>query len=161
MRCSALTHWSRATHISVNKLTIIGSDNGLSPCQRQAIIWTNAGILLIGHLGTNFSETLIKIFTLSFKKMHLKISSEKWWPFCLGLNVLKHRLPKIARVMAARRHAPSCLRCTGIIVQYGPLGGIIGTIRPYLLTITRTIGLIHKFHNAPVPYPTMQHSKQR
>ena len=28
---SALTHWGRATHICVGKLTIIGSDNGLSP----------------------------------------------------------------------------------------------------------------------------------
>ena len=35
------------THIWVSKLTIIGSDNGLSPSRRQAIIWTNAGILLI------------------------------------------------------------------------------------------------------------------
>ena len=33
-------------------LTIIGSDNGLSPGRRQAITWTNAGILLIGPLGT-------------------------------------------------------------------------------------------------------------
>ena len=61
------------THIFVGKLTIIGSDNGLSPGQRQAIIWTNAGILLIGPLGTNFSEILIAIQTFSFKKMHLKI----------------------------------------------------------------------------------------
>ena len=43
------------THICVSKLTNIGSDNGLSPGRRQAIIWTNAGILLIGPLGTNFS----------------------------------------------------------------------------------------------------------
>ena len=50
------------THICVNKLTIIGSDNGLSPGRRQAIIWTNAGILLIGPLGTNFTEILIEIF---------------------------------------------------------------------------------------------------
>ena len=54
-----LTHWGRATHICVSKLTIIGSDNGLSPERRHAIIWTNAGILLIGPLGTNFSEILI------------------------------------------------------------------------------------------------------
>ena len=44
-----------------SKLTIIGLDNGLSPDQRQAIIWTSAGILLLGPLGTNFSEILIKI----------------------------------------------------------------------------------------------------
>ena len=45
----------------VGKLTIIGSDSGLSPGRRQAIIWANAGILLIGHLGINFSEILIDI----------------------------------------------------------------------------------------------------
>ena len=84
-----LTHWGRVTHICVGKLTIIGSDNGLSPGRRQAIIWTNAAILLIGPLGTNFSEILIKIYTFSFKKMHLKMSSAKWRPFCCGLNVLK------------------------------------------------------------------------
>ena len=78
------------THICVGKLTIIGSDNGLSPGRRQAIIWTNAAILLIGPLGTNFSEISIKIHILSFKKMHLKMSSGKWRPFCLGLNVLTH-----------------------------------------------------------------------
>ena len=33
-------------------LSIIDSDNGLSPGRRQAIIWTNAGILLIEPLGT-------------------------------------------------------------------------------------------------------------
>ena len=48
-------------HMCVNKLTINGSENGLSPGRRQAIIWTNAGILLIGPLGTNFIEILIEI----------------------------------------------------------------------------------------------------
>ena len=86
----SLTQWGRVTHICVSKLTILGSDNGLSPDRRQAIIWTNAGILLIGPLRTNFSEMLIEIHTFSFKKMHLKMSSGKWWPFCLGLNVLMH-----------------------------------------------------------------------
>ena len=65
-------------YICVSKLTITGSDNGLSPNRRQAIIWTNAGILLIGPLGTNISETLIEIHTFSLKKMHLKMSSGKW-----------------------------------------------------------------------------------
>ena len=76
------------THICVSKLTIIGSDNGLSPDRRQAIIWTNAGLLLTGPLGTNVSEILTWIQTFSFKKMHSNISSAKWCPFCLGLNVL-------------------------------------------------------------------------
>ena len=86
---SALTHWGRVTHICITKLTIIGSDNGLSPGRHQAIIWTNAGILLIWPLGTNFSEILFAIYKFSFKKMHLKMSSGKWQPSCLGLNVLK------------------------------------------------------------------------
>ena len=73
---------------TVSNLTVIGSDNGLSPDRRQAIIWTNAGLLLIGPLGTNFSEILIGIHTFSFKKMYLKMSSAKWRPFCLGHNVL-------------------------------------------------------------------------
>ena len=84
-----LTHWGRVTHICVGKLSIIGSDNGLSPGRRQAIIWTNAGISLIGPLGTNFCEILIGIQTFSFKKLHLKTSSAKWRLFCLGLNELK------------------------------------------------------------------------
>ena len=73
--CNVLTHWGQVMHICVSKLTIIGSDNGLSPSRRQAIIWTNAGILLIRPSGTNFSEILIKIEVFSFKKMHLKMSS--------------------------------------------------------------------------------------
>ena len=76
------------THICVSDLTIIVSDNGLSPGRRQAIIWTNTGILLNEPLGTNLSEILIEIRTFSFKKMRLKVSSAKWRPFCLGLNVL-------------------------------------------------------------------------
>ena len=80
------------THICISKLTIIGLNNGLSPgrCQAiiwtnagillirtlvawslQAIIWTNAGILLIRTLGTNSSEILSEIHAFSFKKMHL------------------------------------------------------------------------------------------
>ena len=41
-------------YASVN-YTNIGLDNGLSPGWHQAIIWTNAGLLLIEHLGANFS----------------------------------------------------------------------------------------------------------
>ena len=85
-----LTHWGRVTHICVGNITIISSDNGLSPYQRQAIIWTNAAILLIGTLGTNFNEIVFKIHTSSFKNIHLKMASGKWRPFCLGLNVLTH-----------------------------------------------------------------------
>ena len=57
---TTLNHWGRATHICIRKLTIIDSDNGLSPDRHQAIIWTNAGILVIGPLGTYFSGMLIE-----------------------------------------------------------------------------------------------------
>ena len=86
-----LTHWGRATHICISNLTIIGSDNGLSPGRRQAIIWTNAQLLSIGPLQTYFNENLIKIQQFSLKKMHMKMSSAKWCPSCLGLNVLKEK----------------------------------------------------------------------
>ena len=63
------------TRICVSKLTIVVSDNG---------------ILLIGTSATNFGEILSKIHTISFRKMHLKTTSVKWLPHCLGLSVL-HR----------------------------------------------------------------------
>ena len=63
-----LTHWGRVTHICIGKLTIIVSDNGLSPGRRQAIIWTNAGIVLIWTLRKHFSEMISEIHKLSFKK---------------------------------------------------------------------------------------------
>ena len=85
---SNLTHWGRVTHRYVCNLIIIVSDNGLSPGQRRAIIWTNAGILWIYPLGTKFSEILIEIHIFSFKNMHLKMLSANWWSFCLGLNIL-------------------------------------------------------------------------
>ena len=65
----SLTHWGRVTHICISKLNTIASDNGLSPDRRQAIIWINAEILLIGPSGTNFSEISIEILTFSFKKI--------------------------------------------------------------------------------------------
>ena len=82
------THWGRVTHLCVSKLTIIGSDNGLSPGRHQAIIWTNAGILLIGTLGKNFSEILIEIPTFPLNKILLKMASAKCCPIRHGLNVL-------------------------------------------------------------------------
>ena len=74
-----LTHWGWVTHICISKLTIISSDNGLAP--------TNAAILLIGPVRTNFREIVIKTQTFSLKKIHVKRLSGKWQPFCLALNV--------------------------------------------------------------------------
>ena len=83
-----ILHGGWVTHICVCNLTIIGSDNDMSPDRRQATIWINAGTLLFKALGTNFSEILIEIHIFSFNKMHLKMSSVERRPFRLGLNVL-------------------------------------------------------------------------
>ena len=108
---TCLTHSGRVTHICVDNLNIIGSDNGLSPSRRQAIIWTNVGILLIKPLGTNFSEILIEIITFSVKKMHMKMSSGKWRPFCLGLNVLiNHHVRHADSIRSIWRF--DCLECS-------------------------------------------------
>ena len=82
-------YWASSCKLieAVGYLTIIGSDNGLSPDRRQVIICTNAGILLIGPLETNVSKILSEIHTFSVKKIHLKSSSGQW-PFCLSLIVL-------------------------------------------------------------------------
>ena len=65
---------------------IIGSADGLSPARCQDTTWTNTNFL-IGSPGTNFNEIWI-IPHSSFKKMHLKMLSAKWWPFGSGPNVL-------------------------------------------------------------------------
>ena len=78
------------THICVGKLSILASDNGLSPGRRQAIIWTNAGILLIGPLGTNFSEILIEINYIFIQENAFENVVWKMAAICLGLNVLTH-----------------------------------------------------------------------
>ena len=99
------------------RLAIIGSDNGLSPGRHQAIIWINAGIMETGPVGTNFSEILIVICTFSIREMHLKMSSGKWRPFCLGLNVLVTTLP---------------FQCYGIhcTIKYGRVSPGIPSISP-------------------------------
>ena len=77
------------TYIRVDKLIIIGLDNGLSPGRHQAIILTSTGMVLIDPLGTNFSGILLGIQTFYFRKMHLKMSYAKKCPLCLCLNVFK------------------------------------------------------------------------
>ena len=130
-------------HIYVGNLTIIGSDNGLSPERRQAIIWTNAGILSIGPLGINFNEISIGIQTFSFKKMRFKMSSAKWRPFCLGLNVLTLVvLILFFRNLKINLHFLSILSLdmTRVveILFYGRWGSIYATlVMPWLLMTLR------------------------
>ena len=78
---------SRVTHICNRK----PSHHWLSlwPLRRQNFIWTNAILLSIGPSGINFGEIVLHISTFSFMDMHLTVFL-RWWPFCLGLNVLTH-----------------------------------------------------------------------
>ena len=132
-----LIHWGRVTHICVGKLTIIDSDNGLSPGRRPAITWTNAGILLIGPLGTNFSEILIGIQIFSFKKIHLKMSSGKWRPSCLGLSVLIgpgwSLQTIILTILSSKLHYNACMMPTNLHSLYQIFFNALYISRRYIL----------------------------
>ena len=70
---------------------IIASDNGLSPVRRQAIIQTNAGLLLTELLGKNewnFNRNS-NIF-IQENTIEKKMSSAKWRPFCQLQSVCKY-----------------------------------------------------------------------
>ena len=54
----------------------------------QVITWNNTDMLAIASLGTKRNENCINVQKFSFIKMHLKVSSSKWRPFCTGPNVL-------------------------------------------------------------------------
>ena len=109
-----LTHWGWVTHICISKLTINVSDSGLSPGRHQAIVWMNhTRILFIGRLGTNFSEILIEIHIFSFKKMHLKMLSGNWRPFCLVLNVLT-RQGQVMHIYTSQSILPSLVLNNGL-----------------------------------------------
>ena len=120
------THWGQVTHICVSKLTIIDSDNCMSPGRPLAIIWTTE-ILSIVPLGTNFSESAIRTFP--FKKMHLNMSSGKWRPFGLGLSVLRgitiHKIVLIFRQKLLWRFA---FRWDIVLVRYRSVSCITNRI---------------------------------
>ena len=118
---TTLTHWGRVTHICVGNLTIIGPDNGLSPGRRQAIIWTNAGILLIGPWGTNFSEISIGIQTFSFKKMLLTMLSAISWDFIVHFE----RLVFFNEKFYSKTRKKHCRNTFNFNVHAAPTDGLV------------------------------------
>ena len=77
-------------HVCVSKQIIIGSHNGW-PVQSHYLnqCWN----LVSGTIRNTLQLNRNRIsYIISFKKMHLKQSSGKWRPFCLGLNVLTLQL---------------------------------------------------------------------
>ena len=97
----------------------------MSPILHQAIICTNAGILSIGPLRIKFCETLIKIQNFSFTKMHLKISSAKWRPFCPGGDELIYSLADFVLTL----HKVLPIRCKWDLTFWGrdKMGAIFQT----------------------------------
>ena len=106
-----LTYRGVVTHICVGIRTV-GSDKGFSPGRHQAIIWSNAGILFIGPLGTDFNEILIKI-QVSLANM----SSARCLPFLLSLSVLTER-DLVCRLPYATWMGPFSSK------QIGPVSGM-------------------------------------
>ena len=86
---SMLTHRGRVTHIGVGNLAIIGSDNGLSPGRRQAIISTNAGVFFYLTLRDKLQWNINGNWCIFIREMYSKMSSVKYRPSYLGLNVLR------------------------------------------------------------------------
>ena len=76
--CLFLTHLPLAPHICVIKR------RQTSPVRRQAINWTNTELLSIGHIENKPQSNFDQSINFSFMKMHLKMSSAKWRPFCQG-----------------------------------------------------------------------------
>ena len=169
-----LSHWGRVTHTCVGKLTIIGSDNGLSPRRRQAIIWTSDGIYLTGPLKTNFNEILIEIDIFSFTKMHLEKSSGKWRPFRLGLNVLLlsclvyqvlHREMKVS--LCLTRHQTKCNKRMSSSM-YPAISIVVRVLCCYVLPITTTTEVIGRMglnnaqtHNWDAWHNSFEHLSDR
>ena len=116
----------------LSKLAAIGSDNGLSPGRRQAIIWTKVGLLLIGLLGTNFNEISSEIIIFSFKTIRLNVSSAKWRPFCLGLNVLM-----VAKCSCSVGNTTGVLATTHFHLQYVISMQLSSSFRHYMIHISR------------------------
>ena len=90
------------THTCVGNLAIIGSDNGLSPGWHQAIILTNAEILIFRTLGTNFNDIFIEIHTFSFKRINLEMSSLEMAailsrPQCVNKTQMKFQVAPVAQ----------------------------------------------------------------
>ena len=100
------------THICVSKPTTIGSDNGLSPGRRQAIIWSNAGILLIGTEGRNLSEILIEIHIFSLKNAFENIVWEMAAilsrPQCVNMKSNMYAKWRIVACFASNRYLNHC-----------------------------------------------------
>ena len=96
-----LTHWGRVTHICVSNPTIIGSDNGLSPSWRQAIIWTNIGILTVNSTIRNKLQSNINRNSYVFIQEHA---------FQMVVWAMAAILSRLQCTLILLQHVTSCKR---------------------------------------------------
>ena len=154
-----LTHRDRVKRIYVSKIIIIGSDNDLLPGRRQAIMWTNAGILLIGPSIITLSKILTEINRVSFQQMRLKMSSAKrrpsicfviFWPIHLFMSLYiiwffgaMHKGRIIVLILAHGHLCPACeISCNSIISAGACILSVIDSReRSYLLVGSSTVTL--------------------
>ena len=85
------THWGWVMHVCVSKLNINGSDNGLAPTMWQTIHYLNQWWNVVNWTLRNKLQWNFKWNPYIFiQEMYLNVSSAKWRPLCLCLNVLNH-----------------------------------------------------------------------
>ena len=145
------------THIFVDNLTIIGSDDNLSPGRRQAIIWINAGILWIRSVGTIFSEILSTMHTFSFKNMHLKLSSAaiRSRPQCVNDHCIKNSLAWTASTDDSRSLVWSISAVIqGVVQEHGR-----DTKPPFIMLIWNLLVTICNIFNVEYNYTSMSYFK--
>ena len=68
----------------------------------RLFIRTNARLLLIKPLGTNFNEIRNQIQQIPLKKMHSEMLSAKWQSFSFGINVY-HKTSNISRTLVGNK----------------------------------------------------------
>ena len=113
------------------------SDNGLSPSWQQAIIWTNAGILLIRPWGINFSTILIAfrnnifIQEYAFENVIWKMGAILSWPQCVKYFGKKYSLMKKF----------DCIFCQPVIQEICPTVDIIQMPPHCSQSTSRFVGL--------------------
>ena len=137
------------THICASKLISISSDNGLAPGRRQAIIWTNAGILTLqDKLQWNFNRN-----SYIFIQENAFENAWKWWPFCIGLNELS--LGCIIMRLDCRKYPKSkSVFPTKTSSNLQPHGRQHTLIRSTLLPHSSTVSLILGMGGSYIPFPT-------
>ena len=132
-----LIHWGRVTHICASELTIIGSDNGLSPGWRQAIMWTNAGMLLIrpprNKLQKNFIRNSYNFIQENlFENVVWKMAAIFSWPQCFK----KQQQKPVKKSDKICLHVSALIQCDIAIWWVHYTDVIMGTIASQITSLT-------------------------